>query len=120
MRYRLLDVLACPVCRGFPLKLIVFKRRGEEPRGEERPQCELYCGLLERPVSEIRGAPCSECLKVSVEEGALYCERCGRWYPIIDEIPELLPDELRDERRDVEFAVKHGLRVKGFILERTP
>ncbi len=120
MRYRLLDVLACPMCRSFPLRLVVFRQRGQEPKGSESPACELYCGLLGKPVSELRGAPCSECMKVTVEEGALYCEKCGRWYPIIDEIPELLPDDLRDAKRDVEFASAHGMQVKGFILERLP
>jgi len=36
-------------------------------------------------------------------EGALYCSKCSRFYPILEEIPILLPDELRDKKQDLEF-----------------
>lgn len=38
-----------------------------------------------------------------VQEGALYCEKCSRFYPIIEEIPIMLPDELRDKNQDMDF-----------------
>lgn len=38
-----------------------------------------------------------------VYEGVLYCEKCSRFYPIIEEIPIMLPDELRDKKQDIEF-----------------
>ena len=40
---------------------------------------------------------------VEIEEGLLICAGCGRWYPIIDQLPEILPDPLRNAERDHEF-----------------
>src|SRR5437016_267080 len=33
----------------------------------------------------------------------LRCDACRRWFPIVDEIPRLLPDVLRDVRSDEDF-----------------
>lgn len=35
--------------------------------------------------------------------GALFCNKCSRFYPIIDEIPIMLPDELRNKTNDLKF-----------------
>jgi len=45
-----------------------------------------------------------------IAEGALYCKKCSRFFPIIDEIPIMLPDELRNKKQDIEF-------LKGNIKE---
>lgn len=37
---------------------------------------------------------------VEIEEGLLICAGCGRWYPIIGQLPEILPDHLRSAERD--------------------
>jgi uncharacterized protein YbaR (Trm112 family) len=42
-----------------------------------------------------------------VIEGALYCTKCSRFYPIIEEIPIMLPDELRDKKQDIDFLEKN-------------
>lgn len=39
----------------------------------------------------------------TVAEGALYCPKCSRFYPIMESIPIMLPDELRDKKRELEF-----------------
>ena len=44
----------------------------------------------------------------TVEEGALYCTECSRFYPIIEEIPIMLPDELRDKDQDMGFLRNNG------------
>ncbi len=44
---------------------------------------------------------------VIVSEGALFCSKCSRFYPIIDEIPIMLPDELRDKNQDIDFLKKY-------------
>ena len=38
-----------------------------------------------------------------ISEGALFCTKCSRFYPIIEEIPIMLPDELRDKKHELEF-----------------
>ena len=42
-----------------------------------------------------------------VLEGAIYCIKCSRFYPIIEEIPIMLPDELRDKNQDIEFLKRN-------------
>ncbi|HZW82158.1 MAG TPA: Trm112 family protein, partial [Candidatus Deferrimicrobium sp.] len=39
--------------------------------------------------------------KDEIVEGLIVCPKCQRWYPIRDEIPEMLPDELRKEADDL-------------------
>jgi uncharacterized protein YbaR (Trm112 family) len=70
LKRKLLEILACPVCKHHPLDLYVFEEREE------------------------------------IVEGLLTCDKCGRWYPIIDEIPFMLPDELRDGKEDIPFIRK--------------
>ena len=42
-----------------------------------------------------------------VSEGALFCLKCSRFYPIIEEIPIMLPDELRDKKQEIDFLKKY-------------
>ena len=68
MKRTMLDILACPIDKHFPLELYEI-------------------------VSD----------KAAVKEGILWCTICNRYYPIIEDIPVMLPDELRDKERDVTF-----------------
>jgi uncharacterized protein YbaR (Trm112 family) len=46
---------------------------------------------------------------IEVEEGLLRCPKCGRWYPIgnqVETIPELMPDDLREKEKDLAFLEK--------------
>lgn len=46
---------------------------------------------------------------IEVEQGLIVCPECGRWYPIgsaVETIPELMPDDLREEERDLVFLKK--------------
>lgn len=70
MKKRLLDILACPICKHHPLDLRVFREDKE------------------------------------IEEGMLLCSECGRWYPIIETIPHMLPDDMRVEEEDTSFLRK--------------
>ncbi len=49
-------------------------------------------------------------------EGILYCIRCRRFYPIIDEIPILLPDELRNEDGDKKFLKNNKKKLPDKII----
>jgi uncharacterized protein YbaR (Trm112 family) len=42
-------------------------------------------------------------LEIEIESGILFCEKCNRWFPIIETIPQMLPDEYRDEEKEKEF-----------------
>ncbi|MET1101803.1 MAG: Trm112 family protein [Pyrodictiaceae archaeon] len=125
MKYRFMDIAACPMCKHFPLELYVIEEK-VYPEREERirellekfkpPLCELYCYRLQQPIGksikEIGDkAPCAECLKVEVVTGVIYCPNCGRWYPIIDEIPRMLPDNLRKRSEDLKFLRMYSDRL---------
>ena len=117
MKYRLLDLLACPICKHFPPKLFLF---GERSLGEVKPPphvCELYCGLKEKMLSEVDDKPCGECYTREIEEGLLLCTECNRWYPIIEDIPHMLPDALREEKDDLAFLQKWRDKISKEILE---
>ncbi|MEM1587173.1 MAG: Trm112 family protein [Candidatus Bathyarchaeia archaeon] len=49
-------------------------------------------------------------------EGIIVCPKCLRWYPIRDEIPEMLPDELRNKKEDLEFLIKWRDKAPKKIL----
>ena len=38
-----------------------------------------------------------------IVEGVIYCPKCSRFYPIINTIPIMLPDELRNKDEEVKF-----------------
>lgn len=81
MKRRLLEILACPICKHFPLELTVFEEKDE------------------------------------IDEGILICNNCSRWYPIIESIPHMLPDELREEKEDVGFLKKWEGMVPEQVLK---
>lgn len=68
MNKNLLDILACPMDKHYPLELFDLKSKNDV-----------------------------------IEEGVLFCVKCSRFYPIIEEIPIMLPDELRDKENDMKF-----------------
>jgi len=80
MKRRLLDILACPIDKHYPLELYVFEEKEE------------------------------------INEGLLFCNECNRWYPISDEIPQMLPDDLREAREDLEWMQKWRERIPANIL----
>jgi len=41
--------------------------------------------------------------EIEIETGLLFCSQCKRWFPIIETIPQMLPDEYRDEEADMLF-----------------
>ncbi len=81
MKRSMLDILACPIDKSYPLELFA--------------------------VSEARDV---------VSEGALYCAKCSRFYPIIEEIPIMLPDELRDREMEEGFLKRNRDALPGKIV----
>jgi len=102
MRYALLNLLACPMCKHFPLELHVFESKREKRSFEvKKPFCDYYCGYLGKYIKDLKkeAIPCEECLNIEVKSGILICPKCGRWYPIIDGIPLMYPDKMRNHPR---------------------
>lgn len=54
--------------------------------------------------------------KDEIIEGVIVCPKCLRWYPIREEIPEMLPDELRKETEDLPFMKKWQSRIPEKIV----
>ena len=52
-----------------------------------------------------------------VSEGAIFCPKCSRFYPIIEEIPIMLPDELRDKKQEMEFLKKYKQQLPEKITK---
>ena len=80
MKKKLLDILACPIDKYYPLELHVFTEEKE------------------------------------IVEGLIICPKCSRWYPIRDEIPEMLPDELRTFKDELPFLKKWKEKIPKKIL----
>lgn len=43
---------------------------------------------------------------LEIEDAVIKCPQCGRWYPVFDAIPQLLPDGVRNSEEDHSFAEK--------------
>lgn len=82
MKKKLMDILACPIDKYYPLDLHVFKENEE------------------------------------ISQGIIICPKCLRWYPIRDEIPEMLPDELRKERDELPFLEKWRSKIPKEVLSK--
>jgi uncharacterized protein YbaR (Trm112 family) len=57
---------------------------------------------------------------VELDAGLLVCPECGRWYPIgsaVETIPEMLPDELREKERDLEWLEKWRNLVPSQVID---
>jgi len=117
MKYRLLDILACPVCKNFPLTLTVFTERNIQPPEVIR-KCELYCGYHGGYVRDFAETDCLRCYQLEVEEGLLQCNSCSRWYPISEDIPRMLPDELRDVKLEKQFVERWRHRLPQNVLDQ--
>lgn len=93
MKYRLMDILACPYDNHFPLQLdesqvSIRYRRGDNAR---KSLCNAHCAYSDKTSSSKRY--CVECGRVIIEEGVLHCPECHRYFPIIDGIPRMIADE---------------------------
>ena len=83
MKKSMLDILACPIDKHYPLELFEILSEGQ-----------------------------------IVKEGILFCTKCNRYYPIMDEIPVMLPDELREKQRDVDFLKKWQGNIPDKVIKQ--
>jgi uncharacterized protein YbaR (Trm112 family) len=84
----MLDILACPIDKYYPLELIEIDTTEDKIINEN-----------------------------VIKEGVLYCSQCSRFYPIIEEIPVMLPDELRDKEKDIQFLQKWQEKIPSKIIK---
>lgn len=115
MKFRLVDLLACPICKTFPLKLSVFETYDITPP-EKIFKCELYCAYHSVFVKDFKETDCVACYSKEIKTGLLVCPSCNRWYPIDEDIPRMLPDENRQEKDDVDFLLRWKDRIEIQIL----
>ena len=51
-----------------------------------------------------------------VSEGALFCTKCSRFYPVMDNIPIMLPDDLRDKQQEIKFLKENKAKLPEKII----
>jgi len=118
----MLDILACPLDKNYPLDLIelhVKEFENDNLSGETNfvkdDKNSKNNNLLINQENDIRGEENKDKIIVIIE-GILYCQKCLRFYPIIDEIPIMLPDELREKEKDLEFLNRWKNNIPQNIL----
>ncbi|HEV8387255.1 MAG TPA: Trm112 family protein [Nitrososphaera sp.] len=83
MKKSMLDILACPIDKHYPLELFDINSETD-----------------------------------NVIEGILFCTKCNRYYPIKEEIPVMLPDELRKRQEDLDFLQKWQSRIPEKVIKQ--
>ncbi|MHA1935090.1 MAG: Trm112 family protein [Candidatus Thorarchaeota archaeon] len=95
MKHWLMDILACP---------------GKDCKGE-----------LQLEVYEAHNVETDDETVEEIDEALLICKKCGRWYPVIDGIACMLPDDLRISGKqrieESKFLERWKEKVSSEILE---
>ncbi|MGC8961900.1 MAG: methytransferase partner Trm112 [Candidatus Bathyarchaeia archaeon] len=73
----------------------------------------LACPICKHHPLELKVFQSSE---GEIVEGIILCHKCGRWYPVIDEIPHMLPDDLREESEDKAFLERWRTKIPERVL----
>jgi uncharacterized protein YbaR (Trm112 family) len=87
MRKSMLDILACPIDKYYPLELFEIEVRHQDSDD------------------------------TIISEGILFCGKCSRFFPIVDEIPIMLPDELRERQSEIEFLQKWRNKIPDKVIK---
>jgi uncharacterized protein YbaR (Trm112 family) len=127
MNKKLLDILVCPFDKVTPLELLEFQSTSDSRAHTKEAEKSIL------NTSNSTGQDASTTAKMDngrsnqnetlqqteiVEEGLLLCKTCQRFYPIVEEIPIILPDELRDKKKDIEFLNKWRERIPVDLMTR--
>ena len=110
MRKSLLEILACPIDKHSPLDLFEINIHLADESLSDK-QDENGMALEGRTDNDTTFD------NVIVKEGVLFCSRCSRFFPIIDEIPIMLPDELREREKDLQFLQEWETKIPSMILD---
>jgi uncharacterized protein YbaR (Trm112 family) len=92
MRKTMLDLLACPIDKHYPLELYEITTREDDDSGQDKTTV--------------------------IIDGVLFCSKCFRFYPVVEEIPILLPDELRERQNDIGFLQKWRDKLPAMIINQ--
>jgi uncharacterized protein len=84
----MLDILACPIDKYYPLELFELHVRPQESDKD-----------------------------TDISEGILFCGKCFRFFLIVDEIPIMLPDELRERQSEMEFLQKWRNQIPDKVIK---
>lgn len=126
---QMLNILVCPHDKESELELFEFSTRNIKKNIENKTESDkdiIRGNTIKNPEQNSinTGAKKENIDKMSadgdlddnvvIEEGILFCNSCSRFYPIVEEIPIILPDNLRDKAKDLEILKKwsHSLPDK--------
>jgi uncharacterized protein YbaR (Trm112 family) len=112
----MLDVLVCPFDKESELELFELKTR---PIGSNIPKIEKDKSLYENKAKDIIPNTNNEYEELVIEDGMLFCNTCLRFFPIIEEIPIILPDELRDKDTDLKVLEKWSNLLPDKIVKKS-
>ena len=121
MRYRLLDLLVCPHCNG-SLKLTLFSTAKNNYKIKTRKTfCRNRCYFENKKIRKGIKTSCSACFNTEIVDALLTCD-CGRWYPVIDGIPRMLTDSLKDDSIALyhnDFISKYKTKIPKKLIKET-
>jgi len=115
MRYSLLSYIRCAVCRdglacfvsrevSTSISPFVAETAARAPAAGHpfapSPAFVARTPLAARLAALAGPAAPGRNREAAVQSGVLICGGCARWFPILDALPELLPDHLRDATRE--------------------
>ena len=121
MRFRLADVLACPVDGKGPLRLFPFVTKSA-PIGRSAfvLPCVNFCSAANQVLNGSHPDEkevCTPCRDREIEEGVLLCDHCGRWFAMFEGIPHLVRDALRLVGPEREFLRRHRERLPQGLFD---
>jgi uncharacterized protein len=94
MKKSMLDILACPIDKHYPLELFEINIKKDKDNNNDHNDSNII-----------------------ITEGVLFCTKCSRFYPIIDEIPIMLPDELREKQTDIDFLQQWNDKIPEKVIK---
>src|SRR5882672_2745656 len=137
MRYSLLSYIRCAVCRdglacfvsrevSTSISPFVAETAARAPAAGHAfapsPAFVARTPLAARLAALAGPAAPGRNREAAVQSGVLICGGCARWFPILDALPELLPDHLRDATREAALldTVAAGLPADVRQMLRDP
>ncbi len=124
----MLDVLVCPFDKESELELFELKTRPMgyvAQSGENKSEFEsgLKSNNNRAQDSTVKASNTADMENtdndVIIEDGILFCNSCLRFYPIVEEIPIILPDELRDKNNDLDILRKWCDSLPEKVVKRS-